>query len=85
MDHFTLEALPARYGDCLLLHYGSDEKPGLILIDGGPGKVWEKSLQPRHVGLPRLALFQLLEALIKLFTAFLQPVFFTVQVGTAAV
>ncbi|HYI41742.1 MAG TPA: MBL fold metallo-hydrolase [Allosphingosinicella sp.] len=47
MDHFTLEALPARYGDCLLLHYGSDEKPGLILIDGGPGKVWEKSLQPR--------------------------------------
>lgn len=47
MDHLTLEALPARYGDCLLLHYGSDEKPGLILIDGGPGKVWEKSLQPR--------------------------------------
>lgn len=47
MDHFTLEALPARYGDCLLLHYGSDSEPGLILIDGGPGKVWEKSLEPR--------------------------------------
>ncbi|MGA9581149.1 MAG: MBL fold metallo-hydrolase [Allosphingosinicella sp.] len=47
MDHFTLEALPARYGDCLLLHYGSGSEPGLILIDGGPGKVWEKSLEPR--------------------------------------
>ena len=47
MDYFTLEALPARYGDCLLLHYGSDSEPGLILIDGGPGKVWEKSLEPR--------------------------------------
>lgn len=47
MDYFTLEALPARYGDSLLLHYGSDDKPGLVLIDGGPGKVWEKSLEPR--------------------------------------
>ena len=47
MDHFTLEALPAQYGDCLLLHYGTDQKPGLILIDGGPEDVWENSLQPR--------------------------------------
>ncbi|MET1110041.1 MAG: MBL fold metallo-hydrolase [Allosphingosinicella sp.] len=47
MAYFTLEALPARYGDCLLLHYGDDAKPGLVLIDGGPGKVWEKSLEPR--------------------------------------
>lgn len=47
MDHFTLEALPAQYGDCLLLHYGSAEKPGLVLIDGGPGGVWEDSLEPR--------------------------------------
>jgi hypothetical protein len=47
MDYFTLEALPAQYGDCLLLHYGSKEKPGLILIDGGPGGVWEDSLEPR--------------------------------------
>jgi hypothetical protein len=47
MAHFTLEALPARYGDCLLLHYGESDKPGLVLIDGGPGKVWEKSLKPR--------------------------------------
>jgi metallo-beta-lactamase superfamily protein len=47
MDYFTLEALPAQYGDCLLLHYGSKAKPGLILIDGGPGGVWEESLEPR--------------------------------------
>lgn len=47
MDYFTLEALPAQYGDCLLLHYGTDQKPGLILIDGGPGGVWEDSLEPR--------------------------------------
>lgn len=47
MDYFTLEALPAQYGDSLLLHYGSKEKPGLILIDGGPGGVWEDSLEPR--------------------------------------
>ena len=33
---------PPAYGDCLLLHYGTDEKPGLILIDGGPGGVWER-------------------------------------------
>lgn len=47
MDHFTLEALPAKFGDCLLLHYGSKDKPGLVLIDGGPGGVWEASLEPR--------------------------------------
>lgn len=47
MDYFTLEALPAQFGDCLLLHYGNDQKPGLILIDGGPGGVWEESLEPR--------------------------------------
>jgi hypothetical protein len=47
MNHFTLEALPAQYGDCLLLHYGTAEKPGLILIDGGPSGVWEDSLEPR--------------------------------------
>lgn len=47
MDYFTLEALPARYGDCLLLHYGSAQKPGLALIDGGPSQVWKKFLEPR--------------------------------------
>lgn len=46
-DFFTLEALPAKFGDCLLLHYGSAEAPGLVLIDGGPSQVWRKSLRPR--------------------------------------
>jgi len=47
MSFFTLEAVPARYGDCLLLHYGTREDPGLILIDGGPSQVWEPFLKPR--------------------------------------
>ncbi|HEY0324544.1 MAG TPA: MBL fold metallo-hydrolase [Allosphingosinicella sp.] len=50
-DYFTLEALPARYGDCLLLHYGSDQSPGLALIDGGPSKVWGPFLKPRLTAL----------------------------------
>jgi hypothetical protein len=46
-EYFTLEAVPARYGDCLLLHYGTDAKPGLLLIDGGPSQVWKPFLEPR--------------------------------------
>ena len=44
---FTLEALAARHGDCLLLHWGSPQDPNLILIDGGPNGVWRKFLRPR--------------------------------------
>jgi hypothetical protein len=47
MDIFTLEPLPARHGDCLLLYFGPPEAPGTILIDGGPSQVWTKSLRPR--------------------------------------
>lgn len=47
MDHFTLEALPAQHGDCLMLHYGSSDAPRLILIDGGPSGTWAGSLRPR--------------------------------------
>ncbi len=47
MDIFTLEPLPARHGDCLLLHFGPPDSPGAILIDGGPSQVWAKSLKPR--------------------------------------
>ena len=47
MSFFTLEAVPARYGDCLLLHYGTKEDAGLILIDGGPRDVWGPFLKPR--------------------------------------
>ena len=44
---FTLEALPAEEGDCLLLHWGTVAKPKIALIDGGPGRVYEDHLRPR--------------------------------------
>lgn len=44
---FQLEVLPAMEGDCLLLHYGDDGDPRLMLIDGGPGGVYGKHLKPR--------------------------------------
>jgi beta-lactamase superfamily II metal-dependent hydrolase len=44
---FTLEVLPAKEGDCLLLHWGSKTAPKLAVIDGGPGRVWEDSLRDR--------------------------------------
>jgi len=42
-----LEALPALYGDALLLHYGTKAKPGLIIVDGGPKTVYANSLRLR--------------------------------------
>src|SRR5215212_6589561 len=42
-----LEALPALYGDSLLLHYGTKADPRLIIIDGGPKTVYANSLRPR--------------------------------------
>ena len=44
---FSLEALQAFHGDSLLLHAGTADKPVLVLIDGGPSRTWETSLQPR--------------------------------------
>lgn len=44
---FTLEPLPADEGDCLLLHYGTVDDPKLIVIDGGPNRVFEDILLPR--------------------------------------
>jgi hypothetical protein len=43
----TLEALNAEEGDCLLLHVGTKQEPLHILIDGGPGGTYLRSLQPR--------------------------------------
>lgn len=43
----SLDVLPARKGDCLILHYGSKDDPGLILIDGGPSQVYKPHLKPR--------------------------------------
>lgn len=44
---FSVEVLPARKGDCLLLHWGSADDPGLGLIDGGPSGVYGPTLRPR--------------------------------------
>lgn len=44
---FSLDVLRARKGDCLLLHYGSKAKPRLMMIDGGPSKVYDQHLKPR--------------------------------------
>src|SRR4051795_189517 len=41
------EALRAKYGDSLMLHYGPDDNRQLVLIDGGPDGVWDDALQPR--------------------------------------
>jgi hypothetical protein len=44
---FILEALPAKHGDCLLLHFGTAGDPGLVVIDGGPPGVLNAALLPR--------------------------------------
>jgi hypothetical protein len=44
---FTLEAVFAKKGDALLLHYGPWEAPAWILIDGGPRGVYNRFLRPR--------------------------------------
>jgi hypothetical protein len=44
---FSLEALVAFNGDCLLLHGGTADDRRLVLIDGGPTRTWGKSLKPR--------------------------------------
>jgi hypothetical protein len=44
---FILEALPAKHGDSLLLHFGTEADPGLAVIDGGPAGVLNASLLPR--------------------------------------
>lgn len=47
----TLEALQARHGDCLLLHYGAEDQPRVALIDGGPGGVFAGELHHRLIEL----------------------------------
>ncbi len=44
---FTLEALQADKGDCLILHYGAARGARYIVIDGGPKDVFRKGLEPR--------------------------------------
>src|SRR5215210_1774346 len=42
----VLEVLRAKFGDSLLLHFGTKAKPLLAVIDGGPPGVWADALQP---------------------------------------
>lgn len=44
---FTLEALNADHGDCLLLHYELEDTKRLWLIDGGPTATYARTLRPR--------------------------------------
>jgi hypothetical protein len=46
-----LEVLPARYGDCLWIEYGSNPIRRL-LIDGGAAGVYKRALKPRIEQLP---------------------------------
>lgn len=46
----SLEVLRARKGDCLMLHYGTTRRPGLMIIDGGPSRVFGPELQRRVRG-----------------------------------
>lgn len=41
---FNLHAVQAKFGDCLIIEYGTD--PKYILIDGGPKDVYDESLRP---------------------------------------
>lgn len=43
---FTLEAVFAKHGDALLLHYGPWTDPKWVLIDGGPSGVYRDFLRP---------------------------------------
>ncbi|RUW55470.1 hypothetical protein EOA32_01595 [Mesorhizobium sp. M1A.F.Ca.ET.072.01.1.1] len=45
---FRIEALPAKYGDCLFLTFGNGTgRPTRILVDGGPPGVFSASLKTR--------------------------------------
>lgn len=44
---FSLEAIKAKHGDCLLLHWGNNSNHKVALIDGGPDTVYPNFLKPR--------------------------------------
>jgi hypothetical protein len=45
---FTLEALQAQQGDCLLIHFGPEDEPRFVVVDGGPGTaIHDRILLPR--------------------------------------
>ena len=46
-DYFTIEAIPARKGDSLIIYEGPSDNYKVAIIDGGPSKVYKNSLKPR--------------------------------------
>ena len=44
---FSLDVIRARKGDCLMVHYGTKAQPRLMMIDGGPSRVYKPHLRPR--------------------------------------
>lgn len=44
---FSFDLVKAKQGDCYLLHCGTEDKPGLVMIDGGPAKVFRPHLIDR--------------------------------------
>jgi hypothetical protein len=45
MPEFILDAVEARFGDCILIRWGDDLKK-IMLVDGGPGSVYDDRLEP---------------------------------------
>lgn len=39
---FSLDVIPAGKGDCLILYFGDEDKPRLVLIDGGPNGTYPR-------------------------------------------
>jgi beta-lactamase superfamily II metal-dependent hydrolase len=48
---FRLEALQAHHGDSLLVHWGMESAPQVMLIDGGPAPTFSETLRTRLVDL----------------------------------
>lgn len=40
-----LKVLQAKFGDCLILEFGNEQNPKYMLIDGGPGGVYQDHLK----------------------------------------
>ena len=49
---FKLHVVQAKYGDALILSFGTSAKPRHILIDGGPSGNYAADLEPAAQALP---------------------------------
>ena len=48
---FSMDLRRATKGDCYFLHTGTKDRPGLVLVDGGPAGVYLPELKPRLVAI----------------------------------